>query len=158
METTRTGLDDHAGLVSFGAHRRNGAGRSQIEIDQNVAGVEVPFPGVEEHVVSFAIAQPQKPNQGATRELQGRPHLLARKGFSAAAVNQTNLIIIARHGGQLSAHGLQGNKESAIHDRDYNIRSGSFPLKPELLTLQKTGTSHFALTPTLRRLTPDFDL
>ena len=53
-----------------------------VEIDQNVAGVEVPFPGVEEHVVSFAIAQPQKPNQGATRELQGRPHLLARKGFS----------------------------------------------------------------------------
>ena len=41
---------------------------------------------------------------------------------------------------------MQRDEESAINDRDSNIRSGSFPLKPELLTLQKTGTSHFALT------------
>src|SRR5438067_1996590 len=49
------------------------------------------------------------------------------EGPDCDPLHQTSLIIIARHGGQLSAHGLQCNKESAIHDRDCNIRSGSSP-------------------------------
>src|SRR6266849_3577601 len=147
-------------LMPIGTHAVDDVVLGAVEIEQNVAGVEAPLPGVEERVVSFAIAQPQKANHGATRELQGGTHLLlSRKGPSAAAVNQTNLIIIARHGGQLSAHGLQGNKESAIHDRDCNIRSGSSPLKPEVSTLQKTGSFYFALIIQFGRLTcsPDCD-
>ena len=78
------------------------------------------------------------------KELHGGPNLFSRKRRTVAAMNQPNLIIVARHGGQLSTHGLQ--EESAIHDRDSNIHSRLRPLKPEVLTLQKTGSFHFALT------------
>jgi hypothetical protein len=46
----------------------------------------------------------------------------------------------------LPAHGLQGEEESAIHDRDSNIGSGPGLLKAEVFTLQKSGSFHFALT------------
>src|SRR5262249_2221738 len=81
-----------------------------------------------------------------TCELLGGPNLVGGKGLSAQGVNQTKLIIVARHGRQLSAHGLQGEEESAIHDRDSNIGSGSAFLKEEVFTLQKRGSFHFALT------------
>ena len=51
-------------LMPIGTHAVDDVVLGAIEIDQNVASVEASFPGVEEHVVSFAIAQPQKPNQG----------------------------------------------------------------------------------------------
>ena len=61
-------------------------------------------------------------------------------------MNQTQLIMIARYGPQLSADGLQSNKESAIHDRDSSTSSGSASLKAEVLTLQKSGSFHSAST------------
>ena len=79
-------------------------------------------------------------------ELEGGPNLLSRERPATEAVNQTKFIIVARHGRQLAAHGLQGNEESPIHDRDSNIGSGSSPLKEEVFTLQKSGSFHFALT------------
>jgi len=80
------------------------------------------------------------------KELHGGPNLFSRKRRTVAAMNQPNLIIVARHGGQLSTHGLQGDEESAVHDRDSNIHCRLRPLKPDVLTLQKTGSFHFALT------------
>jgi hypothetical protein len=62
--------------------------------------------------------------------------------------------VIARQSVELSAHGLQGEEESAIHDRDSNIGSGTSLLKAELFTLQKTGTFHLALTGRRYRLRP----
>src|SRR5216684_5043795 len=73
------------------------------------------------------------------KKLHGGPNLVSRKRRTVAAMNQPNLIIVARHGGQLSTHGLQGDEESAIHDRDSNIHSRLRPLKPP-----KTGISHLA--------------
>ena len=132
--------------MPIGAHHVDDLVLGAIEIDKNVAGVAIPVEGLDEHVVSFAIPQAQKSNHAATRELHGGPNLVSRKRRSVAAMNQPNLIIVARHGGQLSTHGMQRDEESAIHDRDSNIHSRSRPLKPEVLTLQKTGSSHFALT------------
>jgi len=146
LQMAGAGAQHGTRLMPIGTHGVDDFVLGAVQIDQNVAGVEAPFPGVEKHIVPFAIAQPQKSNHGSTQELHGGPHMLSRKRPSAGAVNQTNLIIIARHGGQLSAHSLQGDKESAIHDRDCNIPFESPHLKPEVLTLQKTGSFHFALT------------
>jgi len=153
LQMAGAGAQHDTRLMPIGAHGIDDVVIGAVQIDQNVTSVPVAFKGVEEHVVSFAITQPQKSNHGVARQLRGGPNKLSRKRPSAAAMNQTHLIIIARHGGQLSAHGLQRDEESAIHDRDSNIGSGSPFLKPELLTLQKTGTSHFALTFELGLLT-----
>src|SRR6516164_5519395 len=92
-------------------------------------------------------------------ELNSGPNAVSGKGLAAAAVNQTNLVIVARHGRQLPAHSLQGEEESAIHDRDSSIGSGPAPLKAEVFTLQKSGSFHFALTGGFpRRLTSPIDL
>jgi hypothetical protein len=124
-----------------------------IEIDKDIAGVARSLEGMEEDVISLAIAQSQKSEQGAGCELDSRPNAVSGKWFAAVAVNQTNLIIIARHGGELTTDGLPGDEESAIHDRHSNIGSGSPLLKAEVLTLQKSGSFHFALTSHIRNLT-----
>lgn len=123
-----------------------------IQIHENVASVAVACEGVEEDVVSFAIAQSEEGHGGAACQLNCGPNAIARKWFAAVAMNQTELIIVARHGRQLSAHGIEGNEESAIHDRDSNIGFGSPWSKGEVLTLQKRGSFHFALTNRLNRL------
>jgi hypothetical protein len=126
-----------------------GPGRA-IQIDKSTAGIAVDGNGMKEDVVTFAIAQAQECHRGSTGESHRGPNPVSGKGLAAAAVDQTNLIIVARHGHQLPAHGLQGEEESAIHDGDSNIGSRTVLLKAELLSLQKTGTSHFALTSQIR--------
>ena len=65
---------------------------------------------------------------------------------SALVVNQTNQIDFVRHRCELPADGLQGEKESAMHDRDRSMHSGYSRAKPEVSTLLKNGTFYFALT------------
>jgi hypothetical protein len=91
---------------------------------------------VKENIVSFAIAEPQEGDGSAAGELCHRPNPISGKGLAAAAVNQKNLVIVARHGRQLPAHCLQREEESAIHDRDSNIGSGTARLKAEVFTLR----------------------
>jgi hypothetical protein len=67
-------------------------------------------------------------------------------------MNQANLVVVARHGRQLAAHGLQGEEESETHDRDSRIGSGTAPLKAEVSILQKNGSFYFALTRQRARL------
>jgi hypothetical protein len=140
------GAQDGTRLMSVGAHLIEDVVLGAIEIDQNVTGVSSSGEWAEEDIVALAIAQPQKAEQGALGDLEGGPNVLSRERSSTEAVNQTKFIIVARHGLQLAAHGLQGNEESPIHDRDSNIGFGSSPLKEEVLTLQKRGSFHFALT------------
>jgi len=146
LEMAGAGAQHDTRSMSVRSHRVDGLVVGAIQIEENVAGVAIPGKGVKEDVVSFAIAQPQECHPRGTCELLGGPNLVGGKGLSAQGVNQTKLIIVARHGRQLSAHGLQGEEESAIHDRDSNIGSGSAFLKEEVFTLQKRGSFHFALT------------
>ena len=46
---------------------------SQVREWVRLTPIEASFPGVEEQIVSLAIAQPQKPNHGSAAELHGRP-------------------------------------------------------------------------------------
>jgi len=47
---------------------------------------------------------------------------------------------------ELPADGLQGEKGSAMHDRDRSMHSGYSRAEPEVSTLLKNGTFYFALT------------
>jgi hypothetical protein len=65
-----------------------------------------------------------------------------RFGYLGAVSSRCNRspyadIAMLRHGRQLRAHGLESEEESAIHDRDSNIVSGTGLLKAELLTLRQ---------------------
>jgi hypothetical protein len=119
---------------------------SPIQVHQNVAGVSIAGIGLEEYVISLAIAQTQKSDHGPPRELHGAPNVFSGKGPAARAMNQPNPIQVAGHGGQLSAQGLHSEEETPIHGRDSNMHSGHCRSKPEVLTLRKTGSFHFALT------------
>jgi hypothetical protein len=132
--------------MAIGAHGFDDLVIGTIQVEENIAGVAVAGKRVKEDVVTFAIAAAQKGHQGTTGELHRGPDPVAGKGLPAAAVNQPDLIVVARHGRHLAAHGLQGEEESAIHDRDTNIGSGTPPLKAEVSILQKSGSFYFALT------------
>src|SRR5215831_11829265 len=146
LQMAGAGAHNSARLMPVSAHSAEDGVVGAIEIEEDIASVAVTGEGVKEDVVTFAIAKSEKRDHSAACELRRGPDLVGGKWFTSQGVNQTNLIIIARHGGEMSAHGLQGEEESAIHDRDSNIGSGYRSLKAELFTLQKTGTSHFALT------------
>ena len=154
LQMVGAGAQHDRRLMPIGAHGVDGLVMGAIQIEENVAGVAVAGEGVKEDIVSLAIAQPQEGDRGAMGELNSGPNAVSGKGLAAAAVNQTNLVIVAGHGRQLPAHGLQGEEESAIHDRDSNIGSGPGLLKAEVFTLQKSGSFHFALTPVDSALTP----
>ena len=146
LQMARAGTQYNTRLVAVGAHGFDDLVSGTIQIEENIAGIPGTGERVKEDVVTFAIAQAQEGHDGTTGELHRGPNPFASKGPAGAAVNQPNLIIVARHSRQLAAHGLQGEEESAIHDRDSNIGSGSARLKAELFTLQKSGSFHFALT------------
>src|SRR6516164_8708868 len=154
LQMAGAGAQHDTRLMPVGAHGVHDLVIGAVQIEEHVAGIAVARKGMKEDVVSLAITESQECHCGAPGELHRGPNPLSGKGLAAAAVNQTNLVIVARHGRQLPAHSLQGEEESAIHDRDSNIGPGVSPLKAELLTLQKTGTSHFALTCDCRPLTP----
>jgi hypothetical protein len=61
---------------------------------------------------------------------------VARKGLAGAAMNQPNLIVVAKHSRQLATDGLQGEEESATRYRESNISSGTARRKSELFTLR----------------------
>ena len=153
LQMAGASAQDGTRLMPVGAHPVEDVVVGAIEIDKEVTGVSSSGERPEEDIVPLAVTQPQKSEQRTMCELQRGPNLLCGKRSSSAAVNQTKLIIVAGHGRQLAAHGLQGNEQSPIHDRDSNIGSGSSPLKAEVLTLQKSGSFHFALTSALRLLT-----
>jgi hypothetical protein len=69
-------------------------------------------------------------------------------------VNQTDQIDFVGHCQELSPDGLQCEEESGIHDEESSTHSRYSPAKPELSTLQKSGTFYFALT----RLSTPIDL
>jgi hypothetical protein len=58
-------------------------------------------PQAKEDIVSLAIAQSQECDRGAMGELNSGPNAVFGKGLAAAAVNQTNLVIVAGRGRQL---------------------------------------------------------
>src|SRR5439155_21535591 len=75
-------------------------------------------------VASFAIANAQKPDGGKAPQLLGRPKPFARKRLPGLMMNQSDQVQLVGHCGELSANGLQGEKETAVvHDRNFAVET-----------------------------------
>ena len=117
LETAGASLEDDAGVVSVCAHDVNQAGGGGVEIDQDVAGVLLVGIGTEVDVEALAVTEAQEADHAATGKLKAGPQRLSGEGFSREAIDQTELLEIAGHRRELYANGLQGDEESAVHDR-----------------------------------------
>jgi len=117
LEMTGTGLHDDAGLVSVGAHSLQRAGGGSVQIQQDVAGVLFLGIGSDVDVKSFAVTEAQEADHGTTGKLERGPKRLCGEGLSCLGMNQSEQKEVIGHGRELSANGLQGDEESALHDR-----------------------------------------
>jgi hypothetical protein len=152
LEMAGAGLDQNTGLVPIGAHGVKDARIGTVEIDKNVASVSIPSKRLDVDVTSLAVAQPQKSDGRATGEIGSSPQAFTGKHPSGGVVNQTDQIDFVGHCHKLSPDGLQCEEESGIHDEESSTHSGYSPAKPELSTLQKSGTFYFALTSSVRAI------
>ena len=153
LEMARAGLNHHAGWVPIGPHVIEDHWVTVVQIEQNKASIPPKFIGLEIDVKALAIPGAQKSYSGAMGDLRRCPKPVSREGFSGVVMNQTNQIKIARHRRELSAQSLQGEKKSAIHDRESNMHPPPVLSKPDISTLQRIGHFYFALTRSALRLT-----
>src|SRR5438034_2224110 len=65
-------------------------------------------------VTSLPIAQAEEADGGRARQLGGAAQPFTGKGCVRRVVNQTDQIEMVRHGRELAANSLPGEKESAI--------------------------------------------
>src|ERR1041385_4866578 len=115
-------LQDHAGIMSVGAHGIDGRRPRVIEVDKNVAGVLAPSVGLYIDVAAFAVAHAQEADRGRSSQLLGSPEPFTRERLPSPVVNQADQVEIVGHSSQLSANGLQGEKETAVfHDRNFAV-------------------------------------
>jgi hypothetical protein len=84
--------------------------------------------------------------QSAPARVIGRPESLSRAAASGDRMNQTEQIKFVGHGRDLAADSVQGDEQSALHARNCNMLPKTSLAKPEVSTLQKTGSFYFALT------------
>ena len=153
LEMTGTGLQHQARIMSVGTHGFDDLRVSSIQIDEDVTGIAAVAIRPKVNVETLAIATAQKANNRRLRELVRRPESLARASPPGDRMNQTEQIKLVGHGRDLAADCLQGDKESALHARNCNMLPKTSPAKPEVSTLQKTGSFYFALTSKRRALT-----
>src|SRR5205807_6884809 len=72
----------------------------------------------------FAVAHTQKADSGSAAQLFRCPKSFARKRIPGLMVNQTNQVQLVGHGGELSADGMQSEKETAVvHDRNFAVET-----------------------------------
>ena len=150
-----TGLQHQARLESIGTHGFDDLRVSSIQIEEDVAGIAAVGIRPKVNVESLAIATTQKAYNRRLRELIGRPESLSRAAASGDRMNQTEQIKFVGHGRDLAADSVQGDKQSALHARKCNMLPKTSLAKPEVSTLQKTGSFYFALTGRLWVLTFD---
>ena len=123
--------------MPVGAHGGDGRGRRVIQVDENVAGVLVVGVGLHIDVAALAVAHAQKADRGRMANCASSRGVSPGNACRVQVVNQADQVEIVGHGGQLSANGLQGEKETAVfHDRNFavgtNRRTMNFERTAEL--------------------------
>jgi len=146
LEMTGAGLQHQARLVSIGAHGFDDVRVSSIQIEEDVAGIAAVGIRPKVNLKTLAVASAQKAYNGRLRELIRGPESLSRATASGDRMNQTEQIKLVGHGRDLAADSVQGDKQSALHARNCNMLPKTSLAKPEVSTLQKTGSFYFALT------------
>src|SRR5438132_10822899 len=121
---SRAGLQHHTGVMPMSAHGGDHRRLCAIQVDENVACVLVAGVGQHIDVAPFAVAHTQKADSGSAAQLFRRPKSFARKRIPGLMVNQTNQVQLVGHGGELSADGMQSEKETAVvHDRNFAVET-----------------------------------
>ncbi|HKE28361.1 MAG TPA: hypothetical protein VKB88_38695 [Bryobacteraceae bacterium] len=122
LQMSGAGLQDDTGVMPVSAHGGDGSRPHVIQIDENVAGVLVASIGLYIDVAAFAVAHAQEADRGRSCQQLARPEPFAGERPPSLVMNQTDEVEVVGHGGQLSANGLQGEKEAAVfHDRNFVV-------------------------------------
>ena len=126
LKMARAGLEYDAGVVSVGPHALDDGRVGVVEIDQDVAGISPLGVGLKVDVTTLAVTHTQKSHCGGVTQLSGRPKPFPRKRPSGDVVNQTDQIKFVGHRRELTADGLQSDKESMVeHGPNSAIEVGS---------------------------------
>ncbi|HEV2581171.1 MAG TPA: hypothetical protein VGT44_10005 [Ktedonobacteraceae bacterium] len=124
LQMSGAGLQDHAGVMSVGVHGGDGRRPCVIQIDKDVASILVASVGLHIDVTAFAVAHAQEADGSRRGQLFGSPEPFAGERPPSLVVNQANQIEVVGHGCQLSANGLQGEKETVVfHDRNIAVET-----------------------------------
>jgi hypothetical protein len=124
LQMSGAGLQDYTRVMPVGVHGGDGRGPRVIQIDENVAGVMVAGVGLHIEVTAFAVAHPQEADRSRRGQLIGSPEPFAGERLPSPVMNQADQVEVVGHGGQLSANGLQGEKETVVfHDRNFAVRT-----------------------------------
>lgn len=118
LPMTGTGFGHHTRCMTVGAHGGNHRWRGIIQIDQNISGVSLAGVRTEINLKPLPVARPQKSQDVLIQQLGCRPQPLARKRSSGMDMDQADRISGRRHGGELMANSLKGQKESSIQHRE----------------------------------------
>jgi hypothetical protein len=95
-----------------GAHGGDSCRPRVIQVDENVTSVPMASVGLHIDITAFTVAYAQKTDRGRSCQLLGSPQSFAGERLPSSVVNQADQVELARHGGQLSANGLPGEKEN----------------------------------------------
>ena len=114
LEVARAGFGYQARLVAVGPHQLQDCWLNAIQVHENVSRIEATDEGLEIDVISITVASAQKLNAALVSQLRGRPQSFAGERLPVDAVDQTNQIVIARQGCELTADGLHRQFQSAV--------------------------------------------
>jgi hypothetical protein len=93
--------------MAVSAHALQRVGSGGIQVQQDITGILWAGIGAEVHIGALCVVKAQQADEGGMRKLRRRPHCLERHRFTGVVVDQTKLVEIAGHGGELPANGLQ---------------------------------------------------
>jgi hypothetical protein len=131
------GLHDHTGIMALDAHGGHSRRARAIQVDENVAGILVAGIGLHIDIATFAVAHAQEADRGRVGQLVGCPKPFTRKRLPGPVMNQADQVQITGHGGELSANGLQAEKQTAVfHDRNLELEANR-----RTMNFQRTANS-----------------
>ena len=123
LKMAGAGLEHHTGLMAIGSHPFEGRRITVIEIQQDVAGIQVLGIGLDVDVTAFAIPNAQESESRFAAQLGSRPEAFSRECSSGSVVNQADQVKLVRHCRQLPADRLPREEEPAIrtlrHEHHY---------------------------------------
>ena len=110
LEVPWAGLKHHTRLMPMGSHPRQNPGGGLIQVQQNIASVAILGVGENIDIKALKIATAQKAQHRCPGQMAHIPHSFPWASPSCAAMDQANEIEIIRHGRQLAANCVQGQK------------------------------------------------
>src|SRR2546425_2789943 len=100
--------------MPVGAHMFQDRGHRLIQVQKDIAGIQVVGIRLDVDVTALAIANAEETYRRLLAQLGARPQPFSRKGSFGGVVNQADEIQFVRHCRELPADGLQREEQSTI--------------------------------------------